>query len=230
MPEKIIHFDIETLPTDDPVIISELAKTIVPPGNIKLPESIEKWHKENGEQALKDLIAKTSFDGLYGRVACIAWAFDDGEIQSTSPSDTENQAIERFYDAIRIEARPAGTRFIFSGHNIVGFDLPFLKHRSIILGIKPPPDVIAAMKAKPWDSCIEDTILMWSTERDKRVSLHKLCQAFGIDGKDDFDGSMVAETWLNDPIKVIEYCKLDVYRQRAVHNRMMWNFSKGLKE
>jgi predicted PolB exonuclease-like 3'-5' exonuclease len=64
---------------------------------------------------------------------------------------------------------------------------------------------------------------MWSPDRDKRVSLDKLCKAFGIPGKGDFDGSMVADTWSVNPDKVIEYCRDDVARTRQVYNRLTFN-------
>lgn len=211
-----IYFDIETLPTNDELVITELGKTITAPANYKNPETIEQWMSENYESMLAEKVAKTSFDGLYGRVACIAAAVGDSEIVSLSlPDSTETETIERFYGFVE----DCG---IFVGHNIAGFDLPFLKHRSMILGIKPPKTIMEAMNAKPWDKCIADTMLMWSADRDKRVSMSKLCKAFGIADKGDFDGSMVAETWKTDPQKVIEYCKDDVDRTRQIYKRMMF--------
>lgn len=112
---------------------------------------------------------------------------------------------------------------VFCGHNIAGFDLPFLKARSIILAVKPPSVLIKAMNAKPWDICIADTMLLWNPDSQKRASMDKICKAFGIDGKDDFDGSMVAETWPVDPQKVIDYCEDDVRRTRAMYKRMTFS-------
>ncbi|HET8685201.1 MAG TPA: hypothetical protein VFM18_00900 [Methanosarcina sp.] len=210
----LLVFDIETMPTNDSEIIQSFADTIKPPANYSKPETIAKWMEENKEQALKELVAKTSFDGLYGRVACIAWKHEDKEVDSSLATDSEGDAIERFYSSI-----PNG-QITFCGHNVAGFDLPFLKHRSIILGIKPPKSIMQAMNAKPWDSCIADTMLMWSSDRDKRTSMDKLCRAFGIAGKGDFNGSMVAETWPIDPQRVIDYCKDDAIRTEAIYNRI----------
>ena len=212
-----LTFDIETLPTNDAEIISAFEATITAPGQYKKPESIAEWMEANKDQALKELVAKTSFDGLYGRIACIAWQIEDQECFSTLATDDEATSIRRFYNAIE----DCKFELSYCGHNIAGFDLPFLKHRSMILNIKPPADIRRAMNAKPWDGCISDTMIMWSPDREKRVSLDKLCRAFGIDGKGDFDGSMVAETWPIDPQKVIDYCKDDVRsRTREVYKRM----------
>lgn len=222
----MLTFDIETLPVIDIEIIEQLAKTISPPGNIKLPSSIAKWHEENGAQALIDVVSKTSLDGLYGRIACIAWKFNDDDIFVTQ-SDNEIDSINEFYDAIRSYVQVvyhgggASSQLSVCGHNLAGFDLPFLKARSIILGIKPPPEILKAMSAKPWDSCIADTMLMWSSDSQKRASMDKLCRAFGIKGKDGFGGSMVAEEWVNGSReKVREYCKDDVQRTYAMYKRI----------
>jgi hypothetical protein len=212
----MLTFDIETLPTQDAEIIEQLRATIKPPATHKKPETIAAWMEENAESSLADLVAKTSFEGIYGRIACIAWSDGDG-VFATSPDNTEREVIALFYSFIENECHDTEK---FCGHNIVGFDLPFLKHRSIILGIKPPRALLAAMNAKPWDACIADTMLMWSSDPHKRGSMDRLCKAFGIAGKDGFDGSMVAETWPIDPQKVIEYCKDDVRRTIEMHKRI----------
>lgn len=217
---KTFYFDLETLPCSDPAIIAELAATIKPPATYKKPESIAEWMRDNKESALNELLAKTSFDGMYGRIACAAWAVDDGAIESSGAQDDEVAVIRKIFDAALNANSETRDQVVFCGHNIAGFDLPFLKHRSIIFGIEPPPYFRAAFRAKPWE--IEDTMLMWSTEREKRVSLDKLCRALDIPGKDGFDGSMVAETWPVNQSKVIEYCKDDVARTRAVHRRLQW--------
>lgn len=234
-----IFFDLETLPCNDLAIIAEFAAdaqveiaAVRAPSNykdeVKIAEYISGKRAEI-EAGIADRIAKTSFSGMYGRIACISWAVDDGEIQSTLATDSEEDAINRFYDAVREQAKnkhyggEVSGMITLCGHNIAGFDLPFLKHRSMILGIRPPPDVLSAVNAKPWDKTIADTMLIWSQDREKRVSLDKLCRAFGIDGKGDFNGSMVAETWPVDPEKVIEYCKADIQKTRDVYRRLTWN-------
>ena len=224
----LLTFDLETLPCTDPDFIASVAETITAPAQYKKPESIAEWMKENKEQATKDAVAKTSFDGLYGSIACIAYAIDDGEVFSVDAksSGDEKTMLEHFYshvfDMISTEYRGgvASQQLICCGHNIAGFDLPFLKHRSIILGVKPPVALLKAMSAKHWDGCIQDTMLLWSSDSQKRVSMDKLCKAFGLEGKGDFDGSMVADTWPVNPEKVVEYCKDDVRRTRLMYKRL----------
>lgn len=211
----MITFDIETLPTNDSLVIAELEKTICPPANYKKQESIDEWMVMNKGIELQKLIAKTPFDGMYGRVACIAWQRDDGNILSSNSEMDESEVIEWFYDHVLVYGDSE-----FCGHNICGFDLPFLKHRSIILEIQPPTKLIEAMNSKPWSGYVHDTMLMWSQDKQSRTSMNKLCRALGIEDKGEFEGSMVAETWLTDPDKVIKYCIDDVARTRAIYKRM----------
>jgi len=216
----MITFDIETLQSTDEEVIESFRKSIKPPANYSKPDTIAKWHEENGAQALADMVAKTSFDGLYGSIACIAWQSNDGAVFCSPREFSEREVIELFYAFVAQEKDNER----FCGHNLAGFDLPFLKHRSIILGIKPPKVLMNAMNAKPWDNCIADTMLMWNPNREKYASMDKLCKAFGIKGKEGFDGSMVNEEWVNgDRSKVIEYCKDDVRRTVEIYNRITFS-------
>jgi 3'-5' exonuclease len=235
----IITFDIETLPGESPELMETLLadatkekESVKAPSNYKdeskIAEYIASKHAEI-DAGMEEKRLKTSFDGMYGRIACIAWAVDDGHVQSTLATDGEYEAIDAFFAAV-IDASLIKTyssdetyQVTFCGHNLAGFDLPFLKHRSIILGIKPPSALLKAMNAKPWDGCIADTMLMWSSDPHKRGSMDRLCKALGIPGKDGFDGSMAADTWPNDPQKVIDYCKDDVDRTRAIYKRLTWS-------
>ena len=224
----ILTLDIETLCTTDPDAIASIRAGIKAPATHKKPETIAAWMAENQESATAEAVAKTSFDALYGSIACICFQFDDGDVHQVNAADGEEKMLRDFYFAVEQTSKVeyvGGTTsqpLVVCGHNVAGFDLPFLKQRSIILGVKPPPALLKAMNAKPWDGCIADTMLMWCSDFQKRASMDKLCKAFGIDGKGDFDGSMVASTWPTDPGKVIEYCKDDVRRTRQIYKRLTW--------
>jgi predicted PolB exonuclease-like 3'-5' exonuclease len=230
----LLTLDIETLPTGDSEVIAELAESIKPPGTIKKKESIDAWMAENFESALADAVAKTSFSGLYGSIACICYALDDGEVFSVDSRNGEKQMLESFYKhvteitGIEHHTGIASANYTVVGHNVAGFDLPFLKHRSIILEITPPAQIIKAFDDK-WGKEVKDTMLLWSGDPHKRSSMDRLCKAFGFPGKGDFDGSMVAETWPVDPEKVISYCKDDVIRTREMYKRITFDFSSPLR-
>jgi hypothetical protein len=233
-----IYLDIETLPGHSDQLMDSLRAdadkekaAVRAPSNYKdeakIAEYIAARHAEI-DAGMEDKRLKTSFDGMFGSIACIAFAVDDEQVASENAlaGGGEADMLERFYTRLasytstEYHGGMASMDATFVGHNIADFDLPFLKHRSIILGVRPPPALAKAMSAKPWDKCIADTMLMWSPSREKRVGLDKLCRALGVPGKGDFDGSMVAETWPVDPQKVIDYCKGDVERVRAIYRRM----------
>jgi len=167
---------------------------------------------------------KTSFDGMHGSIACICYAFDDGHVFSVENFGSEERMLADFYDhieswtGVEYVGGTANQSMVVCGHNIAGFDLPFLKKRSIILQVKPTPPMLKSMNARPWDACIADTMLMWDAKN--MAGMDKLCKAFGLEGKGDIDGSMVADLWQTDPAKVVEYCKGDVERTRAMYKRM----------
>jgi hypothetical protein len=226
----LCFIDIETLATTDPAVIADFESKVKAPATYKKPESIAEWMKENKESAVKEMVSKTSFSGLHGTIACICYAFDDGKVFAVDCRNGEKKMIEDFYSHvfdITSSERHGGVaegKATFVGHNIVGFDLPFLKHRSIILSVKPPRVVREAFAAKPWGSEVADTMILWSSDKEKRASMDSLCKALGLDGKGNFDGSMVADTWPTDPEKVISYCIEDVERTRQIYNRITFNF------
>ena len=224
----LIHFDAETLPTNDPAVIAELEAAIKPPATYSKPESIAKWMEENKAQALAEAVHKTGLNGLYGRICVIGYAFDDEEPFAVS-GDDEKELLESFYSHVFDRVTQVAHHGLvegkatFVGHNLIGFDLPFLKHRSIINRVKPPKCFLDAFNAKPWGNEVADTMLMWSSDPHKRGSMDKLCRAFGIPGKGDFDGSQVAQEWAcGDRNKVVEYCKDDVKRTREIYKRIMF--------
>lgn len=218
MNKEPLFFDIETLPTTDKKVIERISASIKPPAKYTKKESIDTWMAENYELELKEKIHATGMQAAYGSVVCIAWTCDE-KIYSTSPEMNEKDCLIWFYAQIEHHQT-------FSGHNISGFDLKFLKQRSMILGIKPPKNILKAMNARPWDDCIKDIMLMWDLDKNKMASLEMMCWWFGVKhGMPDMDGSMVAETWPVDPQKVIDYCIGDVKAEREIYYKMMFETS-----
>lgn len=162
---------------------------------------------------------KTSFNGARGRVLCIGAAAGDEE--PVVFHGDEDHTLHRFYqwlsDAYRLNA---GTlRPTLVGHNIIGFDLRFLLHRSIINGIQPP--MWMPFDARPWDvDRVYDTMTQWAGAGN-RISLDNLAQALGLAGKQGIDGSMVYDMWAEGRIdEIAEYCKDDVRITRDIYRRM----------
>lgn len=214
--EHTCFLDIETIPTQLPEVRARFAENVTPPGNIKKPESIEKWLDENRESAALEAIAKTSFDPLFGHICTIAWAIDEEEPTACHAVtvDQEREVLQSFFEDLQ-----ANHRYTFVGHYIGGFDLRFILCRAVVLGVKIPRSI--PRDPKPWDSKIFDTMTAWAGQRGT-VSMDNLCLALGIEGKCDFSGADVADAWAaGEHEKIAEYCKDDVCRTRAIWSRFV---------
>lgn len=216
--QRFVYFDVETIPTQSAEVIEHIRATIKPPATLKKPESIAAWIAENGAEAAAEATLKTSFDGGRGHVCTIAWAKNNGEIKVRHAANIaeERAVIEAFFN----DLDPYHSETIV-GHNITGFDIPFLLKRAVVLWVKLPPAVSFPRDPKPWDKTVFDTMTAWSGAKD-RISMDALCGIFGIQGKDGFDGSMVYPAWVageHDRIK--EYCAADVSAVRQIHQRFM---------
>jgi len=212
-----IYLDIETIPNQSPEYAEEVRKTITAPAQYKKPDSIAQWLLDNGEEAIKEVIAKTSFDPARGHICTIGYAIGDGEVVAASIGqsiDNEASVISEFFDEL-----PKQGLNCFIGHYISGFDLRFILCRSVVLGVKLPPSVVFPRDVKPWGGNVFDTMVAWAGVRDK-ISQDNLCRALGLECKGDFDGSMVAEAWTNgEHAKIADYCRRDVETVRAIHRR-----------
>jgi len=209
--EHTLFLDIETIPTQSEAVLADLRASITPPGNIKKPESIDKWMDENLGAATKEAAAKTSFNPALGHICTIGWAIDDDEPDAAHASTVAEEAdiLRAFFSTLT----PAH-RYVIVGHNVGAFDLRFILCRSVVLGVKIPRNL--PRDPKPWDSTIFDTMTAWAGARD-RISMDNLCAALGLPGKDGFDESMVAEAWANgEHDKIATYCADDVRKTRDV--------------
>lgn len=224
---KPFFFDLETIPAQDPAVKAEIAASITAPGQFKKPESIAEWLKENRDQAAEAEWLKTSFDGGVGQIVCIGWADGDGEAHSYIADDlsrdAERSIIEDFFCALV----GAGPRTLV-GHNIIGFDLPFLWKRCMVHNIKPP--ALFPRNPKPWAETVQDTMLLWDSQQRAGGSMDRLCRLLGIPGKGDFGG---ADVWpaIRDGefAKVAAYCRGDVERTRALFQRMTFATRRDLE-
>ena len=216
-----LYLDIETLPTTDAVVMAEIANSVTPPGSYKKAETIAEWERETKPGLVKEAIAKTSFSGAAGSVCCIGWAWGDDEPDSLTVGDEgrDEAAILRAMTLHLQETRPLGfEKPVVVGHYVAGFDIRFLWQRAFVHGVLLPPWF--PRDPKPWADDIHDTMTMWGGKES--ISLDDLCKALLIPGKGNMTGADVAGMWeRGEREAVAAYCRDDVRRVRAVHQRMM---------
>lgn len=217
-----IYLDIETIPSQSADIHARIAETVTCPGNISKPESVAAWAAEKKPAMVKEAIAKTSFDGAYGHVCCIGWAIDDGNVEITYADSVEKEADTLASFVGRVERAVDGSKSFSPtviGHNVINFDIRFLWQRAIILGVRMPSWF--PRDPKPWGNDVFDTMAAFAGQRGT-IGMDRLCQAMGMDGKGEIDGSMVAGLWASRQFETIaEYCQADVERTREIYRRMM---------
>lgn len=211
-----VYLDIETIPNQSAEYRAKVREGITAPAQYKKPDSIAQWIAENGDVATDEAIAKTSFDPALGHICCLSYAVGDGDAQYYEARKIEDEPVilEDFFAALPTQGL---NRII--GHYVSGFDIRFILCRAVVLGVKLPNSVAFPRNPKPWGDEVFDTMTAWAGARD-RISLDKLCQALGIEGKGGFDGSMVADAWAKgDYATISQYCMDDVERVRAIHRK-----------
>lgn len=221
-----VFIDIETIPQQPEAETKALiAETITAPATMKKKETINAWHNGEGkyegekDKAIEDVYRKTSFNGAKGEICSIAWCFegDAEDMFSVSRKDGDEAFIlNEFFESIRTLTNGRPPYFI--GQYIGGFDLKFIFHRAIILGVKPPFKI-------PFDgrhgSSFYCTQAAWAGFGG-RISQNNLCKALGIEGKpDDIDGSKVWDFYKAGKInRIEEYNRYDVETQVEIYNRI----------
>ena len=167
---------------------------------------------------------RSAFDGTFSRIVCVGLlvfsdSMDPQEAVSWYGAD-EAELLRRFWDRLG-ELRPS----LFITHNGLGFDLPFLKKRSIIHQVKPSMDVnLARFRTEP----VYDTMAVWSNWDTRGwVKLDVLARALHVETKSG-SGKHVAEMWNQKRGKAIaEYCLQDTYVTYACYQRMTFRSPLG---
>ncbi len=184
-------------------------------------DAIAKWEEkfklEKAPEVAEQKWLKTSFDGAKGEVCSIAWKVQGGEMQSVSQaSHGDGVMMDIFFDHVKnnTDGRPP----VFVGHYVGGFDLKFLFHRSIVLGIKPP-------FALPFDGKHDNqfycTQAAWAGFNGK-IKQDDLAKLLGLPQKpDDIDGSKVYDFYKAGKIdRIEEYNRYDVETVEKIYNRI----------
>jgi len=204
-----IMLDVETIPTQNKDVIAGI--DVKCPGQIKKPDSIQKWEEEVKPGLIDNAYRKTSFDSTIGELIVIGWAINDDKPQCVfrdyrDETQTEKIMLEAFYAAI-LPHFEAGyySEAQWIGHHILGFDLPYIKHRTLINGVTSTVNI--PYNAKPWGDQVFDTMRMWKAASNASSSLEAICKAIGIPIKTSMHGSEVWDYAQRGEIQAIaDYC------------------------
>ncbi len=168
-------------------------------------------------QAEDEQYEKSSFDGTFSRIVCIGLIMltDTMEAQGAVAwfGADEKRLLQQFWARLG-QLRPS----LYITHNGLGFDLPFIRKRSVVQQVKPSVDIsLAKFRTEP----VFDTMAIWSNW-DQRgwTKLDVLARALNVEAKSG-SGKQVAEMWAKGQGKEIaEYCLQDTYVTYACYCRM----------
>jgi DNA polymerase III epsilon subunit-like protein len=109
---------------------------------------------------------------------------------------------------------------VFVGHNILDFDLPFIRQRSWIRSTRPSRRIDLR---RFYSGDVIDTMQLWSNGGATTYpALERLGEAFGC-GRRSGSGLPVSDWWaLGDKLAVAEYCQDNVRLAFNIFNRMMF--------
>ncbi len=160
---------------------------------------------------------KSAFDGTFSKIVCIGVILFSNEMESRGAmcwyGPNESELLRRFW-AFLGQERPA----LYVTHNGLGFDLPFIKKRSVIHQVKPSVEIsLAKFRTEP----VFDTMAIWGNWDTRGwVKLDVLARALNVETKSG-SGAQVAEMWAKGQGKEIaEYCLQDTYVTYACYCRM----------
>mgnify|MGYP000896903072 CR=1 FL=1 len=213
----VLGLDLETVVIESAEARDEIAAGITHPANMSKPETIAAWEETRKPALVDEAYSRGALSPVTGKIVCIGLVSDTHE--QVFCADDEREVLRLAYEFISTMGEPV----TLVGHAIQSFDLPYLRCRSIVHGLRPPLAVAKAWRAKPWSGEVGDTMTMWNPDRDKRISLDKLCRVLGIPSPkvDGIDGSAVyglykAGKWT----EIGEYCLRDCRAALEAYKRI----------
>ncbi len=154
---------------------------------------------------------KAALNAEWGKVVCISVGYiHNEELHIKSFTGEEKDILIEFKNLVVTTGRMIG------GHNVISFDVPFLRKRWTILGLG---DFLSERQGndvytKPWllDDAIFDTMVAWKGSGFANTSLEELAMVFSIPtSKDNCHGNEVSEFYYAGRLPEIQaYCEKDV--------------------
>lgn len=229
-----VHFDLETTAQSDPATLAAICASIRPPGNLKKAESIAAWNTTERPAVEIEAIGKAGLSPETGQIISIAAVGDEShQVFARCRTQEESEAgliadfflsVERWQKLEADKLPPAAGAWPADpvypiGHNLGGFDAPYLWKRCRILCV-PTPDWLPAPGTRA-GKYFGDTMTAWCGPAGF-ISLDRLCQLLSVASpKGGMTGAEVGQAWLDGRYTEIEEYNLrDVNATRAVWHRL----------
>jgi len=159
------------------------------------------------------VLDKAALSPLTGRILAIGYRDEE---ESDLDLSGERMLIENFWHRYQVALDLSK---IMIGHNIFGFDMPFIVRRSWLLGVYVPSRVFDRGYIE--QRTFIDTMRVWGAGTREMISLNDLARALGVGGKPEgVDGSMFASLLETDIEAAKAYLQNDLDMTWAVAERL----------
>jgi hypothetical protein len=188
------------------------------------PETVAAKYEEAKAGMWAEFVGKAALSPLTGRVLAIGYQLPNGRqvIHHHEANDQEPGMLQSFWQIVQ-KAIAAKEKIV--GHNIEGFDLPFLLRSSWLYRIDVPEEIF---DGRYWHRVFLDTMKRWQcgNYREQYAKLDVLAKAFGLIGKLDEGGVSGAEFanfyWGSpeDRELALQYLRRDIEMTAAIAGKM----------
>jgi len=195
---NLLYVDIETLPAPDHL----------------RPVIQEQYDRQPGRStSFEDYYRGTALNANFGQILCIGYALNDAPAEVLEGDEPDQ--LKKFW-------KIAAQADLLIGHAILGFDLPFIIKRSVILGIQPTKIYTLTREGAPG---VFDTKKAWDIGAGPAISLDVFSKIFNLPtSKIGIDGSQVYDFFLNGrQSEITAYCARDVELTRSIYLRLTQN-------
>lgn len=247
MINKLLALDCETGPLPEEELMAKFDPEFHPSASLKEPtinrslkdpEKVEanrleveerrrKWESDIADDLAlqrQDWIQDGALKAERGRLLAFGWKWrNQGVIGDTAMIHLEQFESEaKFLEAIIDKLSGAKSKgFVVAGFNLIDFDLPFIRRRCIINGVKFP-FYDRWEKWKPWTLEIYDAMKDWASgEWGRRISLDDLARGMEC-GQKNGDGALFHQLYFSDKREeALDYLANDVDMTYNVCERML---------
>jgi 3'-5' exonuclease len=202
--------------------------------------TLTRWAKRSSKTeaeyaaAVRDVQEGLGFSPLTGYIVAIG-VYDveraQGAVYYQGDGATADETLDEFVYKERTESTMlvdfwagASAYDTFVSFNGRAFDVPWLLHRSAILGVTPSCQLLRrrylSQQSAPWHVDLQDE-LTWYGTMNRRPSLHLFCRAYGITSpKTEVGGDDVAELFHKKKFRdIANYNAADVRATAQLYER-----------
>lgn len=214
--------DIETIPSGD-----ELRRFIPAPRPAAAPGFWRRLFRP--EAPSEEPYLQTALNWSFGRIVCIGLLVERENQQpeerafmaQIKPGDSPAESLAKEAEALRAFWQFVLPDDYFIGHNILGFDLPFLWNRSLVCNVCPSRPLCLQRESTRFTFDTMQVWAHWSGPGSRQfVKLGTLTQILGLRGKSGA-GSQVYDLWREQRFDEIrDYCLSDVRLEYDLYRRL----------